>query len=84
MFLCGDDEVVLKIIGANGAWQFQLGAVCSHQTCDIVFYWAPQEASYTTRSKVSLHSLTFMLRRTRSTRKCVFTGLASGGITPLE
>ena len=39
---------------------------------------------YITRKKVSSHLLTFMLRRTRSTGKCVFTGLASGGINPLE
>ena len=30
------------------------------------------------------HLFTFMLRRTRSTRKRVFAGLASGGINPPE
>ena len=36
------------------------------------------------RNKVSSHLLTFMLRRTRSTRTCVFAGLARGGINPPE
>ena len=37
-----------------------------------------------TRTKVSSHLFTFMLRRTRSTRKHGFAGLASGGINHLE
>ena len=37
-----------------------------------------------TRNKVSSHLFNFMLRRTRSTRKRVFAGLASGGINPPE
>ena len=36
------------------------------------------------RNKVSSHLLTFMLRRTQSTRTCLFAGLASGGINPPE
>ena len=37
-----------------------------------------------TRNKVSSHLFNFMLRRTRSTRKRIFAGLASGGVNPPE
>ena len=39
---------------------------------------------YIARNKVLSHLLTFMLRRTRSTRTCVFAGLVSRGINPPE
>ena len=45
---------------------------------------APGRSCGVTRNKVSSHLFNFMLRRTRSTRKRVFAGLASGGINPPE
>ena len=39
---------------------------------------------YITRNRMSSHLPTCMLRRTQSTGKCVFTGLDSGGVNPLE